>query len=93
MLKKSLTLTSVMQKLINLVDEFNEGDCGKNKDKKTSASSKEPTGVDYLSSNYVSHVVSNFISNFTKNVSNYLTPDAKRDFDQLCQAFTEAPII
>ena len=32
------------------------------------------------------------VSNSAKNVSNYLTPDAKRAFDQLCQAFIEAPI-
>ena len=53
---------------------------------RASASAKGSTGADYQSSNHVSHTVSN-------NVSNYLTPEAKRAFNQLRQAFTEAPII
>ena len=65
---------------MNLVDEFGGGDCGEN-EAKTSASTKGPTGADYPSSDQVSHAV-----------SNYLTPDAKKAFDQLRQAFTEAPI-
>ena len=52
-----------------------------------------PIGADYLSSDHVSHTVSNIVSNSTKNVSNYLTPDAKKAFDQLRQAFTKAPIL
>ena len=68
---------------MNLVDEFGKGDRGKNEARRTSASTKGPTGADYSSSNHVSHTVSN-------NVSNYLTSDAKRAFDQLYQAFTEA---
>ena len=87
LLRMSPTLKSAMQKLVNLVDQFDEGDCGKN-EAKTSASTKEPTGVHYPSFNHVSYVVSNFVSNFAKNVSNYLTLDAKRAFDQLRQAFT-----
>ena len=77
---------------MNLDDEFDEGDCGENKARKVSASTKGPTGADYLSSNHVSHNVSNIVSNSTKNVSNYLTPDAKKAFDQLRQSFTKAPI-
>ena len=61
--------------------------------KKTFASMKGPTGADYLFFNQVSYVVSNFVSNFAKNVSNYLTPNAKKAFDQLCQAFIKAPIL
>ena len=82
-----------MQKLMNLVDEFGRGDCNKNKVKRAFASTKEPTEVDYSSSDHVSHTVSNIISNSAKNVSNYLTPDTKKAFDKLCQAFTEAPIL
>ena len=78
---------------MDLVDEFGKGDCGKNEARKTSASRKGLTGVDYQSFDYVSHAVSNFISNFAKNVSNYLNPDAKKAFDQLRQAFTKAPIL
>ena len=70
-----------MQKLIDLIDEFGKGDCGENEAKKTFASTKRPTRADYLSSNYVSHAVSNFVSNSIKNISNYLTPDAKKAFD------------
>ena len=81
MLRMSPIPTSVTQKLINLVDEFGGGDRGEN-EARTSASTKRPTGVGNLSSNHVSHIV-----------SNYLTPDAKKAFDQLCQAFTEAPIL
>ena len=76
---------STMQNLINLIDEFGRGDCGENEAKRACASPKGPTGADYPSSDHVSHTVSN-------NVSNYLTPDAKKAFDQLRQAFTEAPI-
>ena len=66
---------------MNLVDEFGEGDRGEN-EARTPASTKEPTGADYPSSDHVSHAV-----------SNYLTPAAKKAFDQLRQAFTEAPIL
>ena len=66
---------------MNLVDEFGGGDRGENK-ARTPASTKGPTGADYLSSDHVSHAV-----------SNYLTPDAKKAFDQLRQAFTKAPIL
>ena len=52
-----------------------------------------PIGADYLSSDHVSHAVINFVSNSAKNVSNYLTPNAKRVFDQLRQDFTRAPIL
>ena len=81
MLKMSLTSTSVTQKSMNLVDEFGGGDCGEN-EARTSASTKGPTRADYPSSDHVSHAV-----------SNYLTPDAKKAFDQLCQAFTKATIL
>ena len=92
MIRMSHITTLAMQKLIDLVDEFNRGDCDKNEAKRTSASTKGPIGADYLSFNHVSHTVSNFVSNFTKNVSNYLTPDTKKTFDKLRQPFTEAPI-
>ena len=85
--------TSTTQKLRNLVDEFDGGDCDRNKARRASTSMKGPTGADYLSSDQVSYTVSNIVSNSAKNVSNYLTPDAKRAFDQLCKAFTEAPIL
>ena len=88
MLKISPTTTT--QKLIDLVDEFGGGDRGENEAKKPFASIKKPTGADYLSSNHVSHAVSNIVSYSTKNVSNYLISDAKKTFDQLCQAFTKA---
>ena len=87
MLKMSPTWTK--QKLINLVDEFVGGDQGENEAKSAFASTKGPTGADYSSSDHVSHTV----SNSAKNVSNYLTPNAKRAFDQLRQAFTKAPIL
>ena len=66
---------------MNLVDEFGGGDCGEN-EARTSASTKGPTGADYPSSDYVSHAV-----------SNYLTPDARKAFDQLRQTFTKALIL
>ena len=66
---------------MNLVDEFGGGDCGEN-EARAPASTKEPTGADYPSSDHVSHAV-----------SNYLTPAAKKAFDQLRQAFTKAPIL
>ena len=84
--------TSTTQKSINLVDEFGEGDHGKNEVRRASASTKRPTGADYPSSNHVSYTVSNIVSNSAQNVSNYLIPDAKRAFDQLCQTFIEVPI-
>ena len=65
---------------MNLVDEFGGGDRGEN-EARTPALTKGPTRADYPSSDHVSHAV-----------SNYLTPAAKKAFDQLCQAFTEAPI-
>ena len=68
---------------MNLVDEFVGDDHGENKAKNTFVSTKKPTGADYLSFNHVNHAVSNFISNSVKNVSNYLTLDAKKAFDQL----------
>ena len=77
---------------MDLVDKFGRGDCGENEMRRTSGLTKEPTGADYLSSDYVSHAVSNFVSNSIKNVSNYLTVNTKRAFNQLRQAFTKAPI-
>ena len=85
--------TSATQKLIDLVDKFGRDNQSKNEVKKTFALTKKSTKVDYPSFNHVSHAVSNFVNNFVKNVSNYLTPDVKRAFDQLCQAFTKAPIL
>ena len=78
--------TSTMQKLMNLVDKFGGGDHGENKARRASASTKELTGADYPSFDYVSYTVSN-------NVNNYLTSDAKKAFDQLRQAFTKALIL
>ena len=78
---------------MNLVDEFGGDDHGENEAKRASMSTKGPTRADYLSSNHLNHTISNIVSNSAKNVSNYLTLDAKRAFDQLHQAFTEAPII
>ena len=92
MLRISSTPTSATSKLINLVDKFGGGDCGEN-EARISALTKGPTGADYPSSDHISYAVSNFISNSAKNVSNYLILVAKRDFDQLHQAFTEAPIL
>ena len=66
---------------MNLVDEFGGGDRGEN-EARAPASTKEPTGADYLSSDHVSHAV-----------SNYLTPATKKAFDQLRQAFTKALIL
>ena len=88
-----MSSTSTTQKLINLVDEFGKDDCSENEARKASASTKGLTGADYPSSDYVSHTVNNIVSNFAKKISNYLTPDAKRAFDQLRQAFTKAPIL
>ena len=92
MLRISPTRISATQKLINLDNEFGRGNCDEN-ETETSTSTKKPTRADYLSSDHVSHAVSNFVSNSAKNVSNYLTPDAKQAFDQLCQAFIKALII
>ena len=78
---------------MNLFDEFVSGNHGENKARRASTSTKRPTGADYPSSNYVSYGVNNFVINSAKNVSNYVTPNAKRVFDQLRQAFTEAPIL
>ena len=78
---------------MNLVDEFDRGNCGENEARKASASTKEPTEADYLSSNHMSYAVNNIVSNSAKNVSNYLTPDAKKAFDQLYQTFIEALIL
>ena len=72
------------QKLMDVVDEFGEGDYGENEARRTFASTKRPTRVDYLFFNHVSHAISNFVSNSAKNVSNYLILDAKKAFDQLC---------
>ena len=71
---------------MNLVDEFDKGDRSENEARRAYASTKGPTGADYPSFDHVSHTVSNI-------VSNYLTPDVKRAFDQLRQAFTEASIL
>ena len=76
-----------------MVDEFGGGDYSENEARRASASTKGPTGANNLSSNHVNHTVSNIVSNSAKNVSNYLTPDPKRAFDQLRQAFTEVPIL
>ena len=78
---------------MNLVDKFGRGNCDENEARSAFASTKGPTGADYPSFNHVRHTVSNIISNSAKNVSNYLTPDAKRAFDQLRQAFTEVLIL
>ena len=78
---------------MNLVDKFGKGDCAENEARRASTSTKLCTEADYLSSNHVSHTVSNIVSNSAKNVSNHLTPDAKKAFDQLRQAFTKAPIL
>ena len=78
---------------MNLVNEFGRDNHGKNKARKASASIKKPTGADYPFSDHVSHTVSNIVSNSAKNVSNYLTPDTKKAFNQLRQAFTKAPIL
>ena len=78
---------------MNLINKFGGGDCGRNKAKKPFVLTKRPIGADYQSSDYVSHVVSNFVSNFAKNVSNYLTPNAKKTFDILRQTFIKAPIL
>ena len=78
---------------MNLVDEFDKGDYSKNEAKRASASTKGPTGADYLSFDHVDYIVSNIVSNSAKNVSNYLIPDNKRTLDQLRQAFTKAPIL
>ena len=81
-----------MQKLIDLIDKFDGGDCDENEARKTSASTKRPTKADYLSFNYVNYAVSKFISNSAKIVNNYLIPGIKRAFDQLRQAFIKALI-
>ena len=81
MLSMSLTQTLAMQKLVNLVDEFDGSDCSENKARKTSASTKKTTKANYLCSKYVSHAVSNFVSNTSKTVSNYITLDTKKAFD------------
>ena len=66
---------------MNLVDEFGGGDRGEN-EARAPTSTKGPTRADYPSSDHISHAV-----------SNYLTPDAKKAFDQLRQAFTKTPIL
>ena len=81
MLRMSPIPTSDTKKSMNLVDEFGGGDRGKN-EARTPASTKRPTGADYPFSNYVNPAV-----------SNYLTPDAKKGFNQLRQPFTQAPIL
>ena len=75
--------TSSMQKLRNLIDKFDGGDYDKNEARRAFTSTKGLTGADYLFSDHVSHTVSNIVSNSAKNVSNYLTPDTKKAFDQL----------
>ena len=81
MLRMNRTPPSAMKKSMNLVGEFGRGDCGEN-EARAPASTKGPTRADYSSSDHVSNAV-----------SNYLTPAAKKAFDQLRQAFTEAPIL
>ena len=78
---------------MSLIDEFGKSDCGENEAKRASASTKGPTRADYLSFNHVSHTISNIVSNSAKNISNYLTADAKKAFDQLRQAFIKALIL
>ena len=85
--------TITIPKSMNLVHDFGGSDHGKNKARMAFASTKGPIRVDYLFSDHVSHAVGNIINNFAKNVSNYLTPDVKRAFDQLRQAFTKAFIL
>ena len=82
--------TPNMQKLIDVIDEFGEDNCRENEVKRASSSTRESIGADYPSVNHVSHIVSNLVG---KNVSKYLTPDAKKVFNQLRQAFTKAPIL
>ena len=91
MLKMSPTSTT--QKSRNFVDEFDKGNRCENRARRASTSTKGPTRKDYPSSNHVSHAVSNIVSNSSKIVSNYPTPDIKKAFDQLRQAFTKAPIL
>ena len=93
MLGMSPILTSDTQKSMSLFDKFDGGDCGENEVRGTFASTKGPIGANYPTFNHVSHAVSNFVNNSAKNVSNYLTPDAKRAFDQLRQAFIEVAIL
>ena len=76
-----------------LFNKFDRGNRGKNEAKRASVSIKRPTGADYPTSNHVNHIVSNIVSNSAKNVSNYLTSDAKKAFNQLRQAFTKVPIL
>ena len=83
----------IIQKSMNLNDEFGGSDCGENEARRAFALIKEPTGKDYPSFNHISHDISNIVSNSTKNTSNYQTSDAKRAFEQLRQAFTKAPIL
>ena len=78
---------------MDLVDEFVGGNRNENKARKTFALTKRSTRADYISSNHISYAISNFVSNSAKNVSNYLTLDTKKIFDQLRQAFTEAFIL
>ena len=68
-----------MQKLLNLVNEFSRDDCSENEARRAFVSVKKPIKADYSSFDHVSHDV----NNFAINVSNYLTPDTKRAFDQL----------
>ena len=75
---------------MDLVDEFDGGNCDENEAKKTFTLTKRPIKADYPSFNHVSYTLSNFVSNSAKNISNYLIPDAKRAFDQLRQVFTKA---
>ena len=60
---------STTQKLINMVNVFDRDNCGENKAKKTSMSTKGSTGADYLFSDHVSHAVSNFVSNLPKTLA------------------------
>ena len=85
--------TPTTQKSIDVVDKFSEGDFGKNEARRASALTKRPTKADYLSFNHINNNISNIVINSVKNVSNYLTPDAKKTFNPLCQAFTEVPIL
>ena len=77
---------------MNLNDKFGEGNRIENEARRASALTKKPTRADNPSFNHVRYAVSNFVSNSAANVSNYLTSNAKKTFDQLRQACTKAPI-
>ena len=51
---------------MDLVDVFGGSDCGENKARRASASTKKPIRADHPSADYISYTV----SNSAKNVSN-----------------------